>query len=169
MLAEWTKDSAAVFSYEKYKFFDMAMTAANYDETALENFVSEDVQIIRQYDRENGTDYLRTLYVFLLSDKSYVRTALKLFTHKNTITYRINRLKELFNVDLSDMGQRISSFLLLRLLDYKDPFLTISKKITAHPRSLKLIEYLYKVSLLLIFCDNHGKIERMRWLSKCKA
>lgn len=120
VLAEWTKDASAVFTYEKYKFFDMAMTAASYDETALENFVSEDVQIIREYDRTNGTDYLHTVYTFLQCDKSYAKTALKLFTHKNTITYRINRLKELFKVDLGNMESAYCIYYSCKLLEYMD-------------------------------------------------
>ncbi|MBQ9979974.1 MAG: helix-turn-helix domain-containing protein [Oscillospiraceae bacterium] len=119
-LAEISMDNSTTFSYEQYKFFDMAMTAVGYDETALENYVSEEVQIIREYDRTNGTDYLNTVYNFLLCDKSYVQTAEKLFTHKNTIAYRINRVKELFNISLTDMESVYRILNSCRLIKYME-------------------------------------------------
>lgn len=100
-LAEYTRDSSVVISYDSYKFIDMALCAVDYEEESLNSFVSEQINSILAYDKENGTDYFHTLHVFLQSDRSFVLAAKKLFTHKNTVAYRIGRMKELFNLDLS--------------------------------------------------------------------
>ncbi|MBE6032880.1 MAG: hypothetical protein E7224_06770 [Clostridiales bacterium] len=100
-LAEYTRDSSVVISYDSYKFIDMALCAVDYEEDSLNSFVSEQINSILAYDKENGTDYFHTLHVFLQSDRSFVLAAKKLFTHKNTVAYRIGRMKELFNLDLS--------------------------------------------------------------------
>jgi len=86
---------------DSYKFIDMALCAVDYEEDSLNSFVSEQINSILAYDKENGTDYFHTLHVFLQSDRSFVLAAKKLFTHKNTVAYRIGRMKELFNLDLS--------------------------------------------------------------------
>ncbi len=85
---------------ENYRFFDMALSAADYDEKVLDGFLSEKIREIRKYDEENGTDYFRTLSVYLESKESSTLAAKKLFTHRNTILYRIGKIRELFNLDL---------------------------------------------------------------------
>ena len=60
---------------------------------------------IRRYDQDNQTDYMETLRQYLLSNQDAAIAAEKLHIHKNTLLYRINRLKEVFGVDLHDCMQ----------------------------------------------------------------
>lgn len=63
---------------------------------------SIEVRKIAQYDLEHNTAYLSTLYHYIDTGKSLKQTARRLFVHRNTIHYRIQKIKELFQVDLDD-------------------------------------------------------------------
>ena len=43
----------------------------------------------------------------LVTNKSLIETSKRLFVHKNTITYRLEKIKELFGVEYDDYNQNI--------------------------------------------------------------
>lgn len=65
---------------------------------------------IEQYDAENQTDYATTLRYYLLFNKDAAAVTEKLHIHKNTLLYRINRIRELFGIDLNDCLQLSSLY-----------------------------------------------------------
>ena len=73
------------------------------------------IEQIKKYDTANNTNYYLTLKTYLLTESNYQKTADKLFVHKNTVMYRIQRIEELFDLNLRDC--RISSALYLSLFD----------------------------------------------------
>ena len=62
---------------------------------------------LQNYDRENHTELCRTLQVYLESERSYVETAKRLFIHRNSLLYRVQRIEELTGLDLSDPSIRL--------------------------------------------------------------
>ena len=48
-----------------------------------------------EYDRENDADLVRTLRVYLETDRSPTATAERLYLHKQTVSYRITRIQKL--------------------------------------------------------------------------
>lgn len=54
------------------------------------------------YDEENGTDYYRTLKTYCANNYRSAKTATDLHIHRNTLLYRLERLAELFSLDLSE-------------------------------------------------------------------
>jgi purine catabolism regulator len=50
---------------------------------------------VLDYDREHGTDLIRTLQTYLECDRSPKQTAKRLFIHNQTVNYRISRVEEL--------------------------------------------------------------------------
>ncbi len=61
---------------------------------------------IREYDKANGTEYEKTLFVYLQNERNQTITAKKLHVHKNTLIYRVDRLSTLFGLDLDDYKLR---------------------------------------------------------------
>lgn len=49
---------------------------------------------------ENHTDYINILEVYLGEDCNLLSTAEKLFIHRNTLTYRINKIEKILNRNL---------------------------------------------------------------------
>lgn len=71
----------------------------------LEKYYSSAVLRIIAYDEENKSDYLRTLQAYAACEKNAGAAAQQLFIHKNTMLYRIARLKEISRADLDDPDQ----------------------------------------------------------------
>lgn len=69
-----------------------------------------------EYDRRTGADLLVTLRAFLDCNGSWSRTAQQLHLHLNTVRYRITRVEELTDRDLSRMDDRADVYLALHLL-----------------------------------------------------
>lgn len=59
-------------------------------------------------------EFLQTLRVFLDFNQSTKRTAEELVLHRNTVTYRINRVLEVLDVDIDDPAQRLALHLATR-------------------------------------------------------
>lgn len=57
---------------------------------------------IRNYDMQNETEYYETLRAFLLCEMNYTKMAELLHIHKNTVNYRMQRIAELFDLNLKD-------------------------------------------------------------------
>lgn len=58
-------------------------------------------------DRDRGTDYLDTLRVFYDCAGDLTTAARKLFVHRNTLKYRLGRIKEISGIDLDDPTERL--------------------------------------------------------------
>lgn len=75
------------------------------------------LDIIERYDRENQNDLLHTLEVYLENDCNAQKCGRLLFLHRNSLAYRIHRIREITGCDLSDAEERSYlriSFLLRR-------------------------------------------------------
>lgn len=72
------------------------------------NYVNETILEIYGYDRANDTALLETVYQYLLNNKSLGETSRIMFIHKNTVTYRLERVKELFHIDFDNAENNLS-------------------------------------------------------------
>lgn len=86
----------------------------------IEYYCSEIVLKIRDYDAANKTDYLRTLFFYLHTGRSVQQTAALLHIHRNTVTYRVERMKELFAIDFSKEFWNFQNYLSYIMLVYQD-------------------------------------------------
>jgi DNA-binding PucR family transcriptional regulator len=80
------------------------------DPTELQRFHEETVAPLVDYDGQYETELVRTLETFLASDGNVANTAEKLFTHRHTIRYRLDRVRELSGLDVgsTDGRERLS-------------------------------------------------------------
>lgn len=65
-------------------------------------FVSPSLFRLYDTDRENGTEYYKTLFWLLVNDMRSADAARQLYIHRNTLKYRLNRIGELIPDDLTD-------------------------------------------------------------------
>lgn len=84
------------------------------DETVL-SFVGRFLSPLKQYDLEHGSSLLRTLEAYLGSNSSTKLTAQILFTHYNTVTYRIEKIQSLLGIDIEDSNIRLQLQIALKL------------------------------------------------------
>jgi DNA-binding PucR family transcriptional regulator len=60
------------------------------------------------YDREHGTAYLETAVASVRFPGSPAEAAGALSVHRNTYFYRVNKIRDLFHVDLKDGDDRLA-------------------------------------------------------------
>jgi hypothetical protein len=67
------------------------------------------------YDRDHGTELVRTLEVFLACSGSWTKAARAMFVHVNSLRYRIRRIEDLTGRDLHSLADQAALLLALRL------------------------------------------------------
>jgi sugar diacid utilization regulator len=76
------------------------------DPAELQRFYRETVRPLVIYDEQYDTDLMGTLAAFLDCDANVNATAARLITHRHTIRYRFERVRELTGLDVSSTDGR---------------------------------------------------------------
>jgi sugar diacid utilization regulator len=92
-------------SYEQTGTYQLLLPYMN-DATELTRFYDETVRPLVSYDEQYETDLLGTLATFLDCDANVNATAARLITHRHTIRYRFERVRELTGLDVSSTDGR---------------------------------------------------------------
>ena len=93
-------------SFDETGAYRLLLPAISEDPAELQRFHDETVAPLVAYDEQYETELVRTLETFLDSDGNVARTAEKLFTHRHTIRYRLDRVRELSGLDVSSTDGR---------------------------------------------------------------
>ncbi len=75
-----------------------------------------DVKKMAEHDKENAGELCLTLYTYLCCRHSLRDTCERLYTHRNTVLYRIRRIKEFFGID-TDNPDLCTAYLLQAALE----------------------------------------------------
>ena len=71
-----------------------------------DDFIDGRVSVLVERDLSNGTDYVRTLEMYLKCERRLNETASRLFVHRNTLLYRIGRINDMLGCDLANPETR---------------------------------------------------------------
>lgn len=93
-------------SFEDTGAYRLLLPAMCDDPEELRRFYAETVEPLAKYDDQYETDLLRTVDTFLAADGNVAGTAQRLFTHRHTIRYRLERVKDLTGLDCSSTDGR---------------------------------------------------------------
>jgi PucR family transcriptional regulator, purine catabolism regulatory protein len=93
-------------SFEETGAYRLLLPAMSEDPGELQGFFDETVAPLVTYDDQYETELVKTLETFLDADGNVARTAEKLFTHRHTVRYRLERVKELTELDVSSTDGR---------------------------------------------------------------
>ena len=72
-------------------------------------------KIFKGCSREERSDYIALLNLYFKSEGSIQKTADAMFIHKNTLQYRLNKLKELTGYDVRKPGESASLYIAMRV------------------------------------------------------
>ena len=75
------------------------------------DLVSERIRFLSVCDREKGSQYCETLYHYLSSGRSLKETCAALFTHRNTILYRIHKMQAEYGIPLDEPSAHLELLL----------------------------------------------------------
>ena len=100
----------ALLSFEDIGSYRLLLPALSEDPAELERFFEETLAPLVAYDDQYETELVRTLESFLEADGNVARTAGRLYTHRHTVRYRLERVRELTGLDVtsSDGRERLS-------------------------------------------------------------
>lgn len=107
------RSSSVVTHYEDLGLFRVVSLAES--PASLERFCLDTIGPLLAHDRENGTELVKTLRVFLEQNRNSTKAAKALYIHYNTLRYRLDRIKEILGDVLDNPQQRLTIEVALQL------------------------------------------------------
>ncbi|UWG98845.1 helix-turn-helix domain-containing protein [Dehalobacter sp. DCM] len=104
------------YRYENYILYDLI---SNYSRTdKCRRLIHHALIKLIEYDKENGTDYVQSLYNYIYYFKNIKDSAEALNIHRNTMFHRVEKIERLLNVDLNDTDVVFQLYLSYKILEY---------------------------------------------------
>ena len=104
-VAQGSNDGASL-AFEQTGAYRLLLSAMSENPSELQRFYAETVEPLVAYDEQYETELVRTLEAFLEADGNVAGTAQRLFTHRHTIYYRLERVRDLSGHDVSSSDGR---------------------------------------------------------------
>lgn len=105
ILSEKMNMSGRVFWYEEMGIYNLFSELA--DKKVMQEFIDSTLGVIIEYDRNNNSKLLETLKVYLWNNNSLIHASEQLYTHRNTVKYRVQRISQLTGRDFDDAITRL--------------------------------------------------------------
>jgi sugar diacid utilization regulator len=99
-------EASTPLAFERTGSYRLLLPAMSEDPAELERFYEETVAPLAAYDDQYETELVTTIEAFLDNNGSITPTAESLFTHRHTVRYRLERVKELSGHDLGSTEGR---------------------------------------------------------------
>jgi sugar diacid utilization regulator len=91
----------SVLAFEDTGAYRLLLPAMSEDPGELESFYAETIEPVANYDEQYETELVATIEAYLENDGNVAATAKQLFTHRHTVRYRLERVRELCGHDVS--------------------------------------------------------------------
>lgn len=85
------------------------------DKEVMKRYFDDVLGKLEKMDSDNGSDYMEFLKVYFTCNCNINDTADKLFIHRNTVVYKIKKINELLNCDLSEIEVRVRLYLAIMM------------------------------------------------------
>jgi PucR family transcriptional regulator, purine catabolism regulatory protein len=131
-----------VLAFEDTGSYRLLLPAMSEDPRELERFYAETIAPLAVYDEQYETELVATVEAYLDNDGNVAATAKQLFTHRHTIRYRLERVKELCNHDASategreKLGLGLKTMRVLGIASPRGPALEPGAEAGKVPRSM---------------------------------
>jgi sugar diacid utilization regulator len=108
--------STNLFYSRDHIFQHVISTISNKNE--LINICHPSAIHLYKYDKERNMNYTDSLYAYLKFNRKITPTARYLFVHKNTVSYRIEKISQIINIDWDDGEELFNIFFSIKILKY---------------------------------------------------
>lgn len=105
-----------IFFYSNYSFLHLTDILSEQED--IKDFCHPALFKLIEFDKKNSTSFTNTLYIYLKNGKSPTKTAKELNFHRSSLNYRINKIKEILEIDLNDSEKVFDLQLSFKLLNY---------------------------------------------------
>lgn len=99
------KISKSLIFYSDMGIYKLLMGIEDWE--ILTEYYDKTIRPLIEYDEKNHSDLATVLHCYLNHNGSVKDTADELFVHRNTINYKINKIEELLDIDLSSLDIRL--------------------------------------------------------------
>ena len=106
-----------IYRYDEYIIYQMLRVFEKEDKE-LRFLIHPGVMQLYYYDKEKGTDFIPTLRAFIMNPISSSEVAKILHIHKNTLLYRMGKIKEITNCDFISGDDFMAVNLSFKIMDY---------------------------------------------------
>jgi sugar diacid utilization regulator len=110
------KAEVEIHAYSDYARMYMIQICKKYED--LRYFYHPAILQLQEYDTEKGTHYIETLEAFLKYNKNSYAAAEAIYVHRNTMIYRINKIKEITGLSFEDK-ELVDLMMSLEILKYE--------------------------------------------------
>lgn len=90
------------------------------DKAKINEYCSNIIGPLIALDNRNGSNYFKTLKCYFKNNGSVLKTSQEMNIHRNTINYKIKKIETLLGIDLSNLEERFSIMLAIKLKDIYD-------------------------------------------------
>ena len=119
LASKMAKQAAAVLDYgnrsgqnkAEWQFPEHALDMMLQHIAGFSDYTHPAIFEIRQYDRKYNTQYLYTLKMWLENRMDYIATAKSLNLHRNSLYYRMQRIRDLFDLELDKLNIDVQLYL----------------------------------------------------------
>lgn len=94
-------EKKVLFSYGDYKFFHLLEKVSGEAGNNLKDFVHSALLVLEKYDRKHQSELFYTLSILIDNGCNYKKTCETLHIHRNTLSYRLDRITALTQLELT--------------------------------------------------------------------
>lgn len=116
--SEKNKDEISIYFFAELGIISLLINADNQQE--LISYCRSVLSPLADSDKHYGTSYISTLEAYLDSNCSLAAAAEKMFIHRNTMVYRVNKIRELLKIDFNDMNAKAECVNALHIMKHFD-------------------------------------------------
>lgn len=101
-----------------YEDFKMQLLLSKIDRNILESSIDKRIVKILNHDNSSATNYMKDLMAYFKANRNINKAAEALYVHKNSMYYRLAKVKELFDIDLDNNEDCFGIETSLYIIDY---------------------------------------------------
>lgn len=117
-LGKLFKDKNPIYFYEDYMTYYMLEVCSN--DEKLKKYCHPSLSKLMDYDRQNNTSLTQTLYAFIRNSGSSTETANALKIHRSSLTYRLEKIREIMHIDLNNANILLLLHLSFKIIEYSN-------------------------------------------------
>jgi sugar diacid utilization regulator len=99
-------EKETLLAFDDTGAYRLLLPAMSEDPAELQRFYAETIEPLVAYDEQYETELVMTVETFLDCDGNVAATAQRLFTHRHTVRYRLDRVHELCGLDVGSTDGR---------------------------------------------------------------
>lgn len=92
-----------IWNFDDYYFPHMISLLSN--STSLKSMCHPKILRLFEHDKTNGTDFVHCLRIYLFNGCNIAQTGKELFMHRNTLTYRLEKIVDIIEIDVRQLQE----------------------------------------------------------------